>query len=227
MGRKQDKPVDDDWSEKAINDPYATTNDDSFGNDNFSNDSDSFTDEVVIEETTEEDYGSDSFGSMNSDNNNKQARLRAFEEQIIKQMPVGKDGKPLPIPKLSKPAECMILATGGVMQGAIAGIIFGAFNTAITGVMQGHHRMPGFGRYVGAGSRQTAAQFSMWLGTFYGARCAVKPFIHNDMASSAVGGFAAGFVSGLKTRNFRAMVAQGMISGGLVTLFDMFSTKPM
>jgi hypothetical protein len=87
--------------------------------------------------------------------------------------------------------------------------------------------MPGFGSFIAGGSRQTAGQFSVWLGTFYGMRCAVKPIVKNDAASSALGGFAAGFVSAMRTRNVRAMVAQGVVSSALVSVFDMFSARPM
>jgi len=226
MVRKEGEPVDEGWSETELNDPYA--NDESF-NDTSNFSEESFGEEVVIEETTESFSSNDSFSDgsgMNRsgsfvDNFNKET------DKVMKQLPLGKDGKPITIPKLNKQAECLILATGGFVQGGIAGFVFGSFNSAITGVMQGQHRMPGFARFIGAGSRQTAGQFSVWLGTFYGARCAVNPFIKNDQASSAVGGFAAGFVSGMRTRNLKAMVAQGIVSSALVTLFDMFSAKPM
>lgn len=131
--------------------------------------------------------------------------------------------------KISTSAQCTLLAIGGMVQGSIAGFIFGTFNHAFMGLVSGRHKYPGFGKEIMANSRMSAGMFALWLGTYFGSQCVVKSIRKQeraDILTVGLSGYMAGAVSVLKTRNPRAIMVNGLTSATLVMVVQMFSSTP-
>ena len=121
------------------------------------------------------------------------------------------------------------MGIGGMVQGGLAGFIFGGFNHAFMGLVGGRHKYPGFGKEIMANSRISSGMFALWLGTYFSAQCVVKSVrkqTHADLFTVGISGALAGAVSVLKTRNPRAIMVNGMTSAALVVLVQMFSSRP-
>jgi hypothetical protein len=76
-------------------------------------------------------------------------------------------------------------------------------------------------QYVVQSAKTSAMSFSLWLGTFSGAKCTCAVMRgKKDVVNSFVGGAMAGVVASLRSRNPRAILVTSAVSGILASVID-------
>ncbi len=118
-------------------------------------------------------------------------------------------------------SECLIYGSANIIQGAVLGLAIGGVQGVFVGITSGMHRQPGFGGAVWHAAKSSGVQFGVWLGVYSGCRCALAVTRRKDDKLNVFGGgFAAGCVATLRTRNPALIVTNGVASGLIVTILE-------
>jgi hypothetical protein len=124
-------------------------------------------------------------------------------------------------PVISPSVLCTAIGVANFIQGGILGGVIGTFHASIDGFSNGYSRQPGFGRFLFSSGVSSAASFGGWLGAYTSVKCYMKSTrAKDDFLNSFGGGFAAGMVGTLRSRNPRIMIISGLGSGVLMSILD-------
>jgi hypothetical protein len=126
--------------------------------------------------------------------------------------------------KISPEVGCTVAAAVNFIEGGVVGALVGGVHAVVDGYSHGFARQAGFGRYVVGASLGSAVSFGGWLGSYKGTKCYMRAMRgKDDTLNSFGGGFVAGLVGSLRTRNPRVMVVSGIGSGILMSVLDVAS----
>lgn len=128
---------------------------------------------------------------------------------------------------LSNPAAvallCGVYGVSSMMQGFVAGSIFGAFTTILEGAKAGVVSQPGFARSVAVASIANGASLSIWIATYSATTCSCSMYRgKKDYLNNFAGGFAAGCVVTARSRSPRLILLSGLGNGALFAAFEVF-----
>jgi len=120
------------------------------------------------------------------------------------------------------PIICGLGGVGMMTKGFMAGFVYGVGSTAIEGYQAGLSSQPGFGSLVLRTGVSSGGSMAVWLATYSTASCACQLYRggKKDSLNSFVGGFSAGCVSTLRTRNPRVILLSGLTQGVIFTAME-------
>jgi Tim17/Tim22/Tim23/Pmp24 family len=120
------------------------------------------------------------------------------------------------------PIICGLGGAGMMTKGFMAGFVYGVGSTALEGHQAGLSSQPGFGSLVLRTGVSSGASMAVWLATYSTASCACQLYRggKKDSLNSFVGGFSAGCVSTLRTRNPRVILLSGLTQGVIFTAME-------
>ncbi len=128
--------------------------------------------------------------------------------------------------KISGPAYCGVVGIANLIQGGIAGGAIGFVHTMHDAYQQGIIRQPDFPAYLRQGVFRQSINFGGWLCVYGAAKClSTHVRKKNDAMNDFVGGFCAGSVVSLQTRNPRTIVAAGLANGSVMLVMNMFMNR--
>jgi hypothetical protein len=150
---------------------------------------------------------------QHSENDQSQPQTRGNQQ---KQQPV----------KISGPAYCGVVGLANLIQGGIAGGAIGFVHTMHDAYQQGIMRQPDFPAYLRQGVFRQSINFGGWLCVYGAAKC-MSTHIRkkNDAMNDFVGGFFAGSVVSLQTRNPRTIIAAGLANGSVMLVMHSFMNR--
>ena len=140
------------------------------------------------------------------------------------QQPGGAAVAPQPV-KLTGPAYCGVVGVANLIQGAIAGSAIGFFHTMHEAYTLNIMRQPDFPIFLRQGVVRQASNFGGWLAVYGASKCMSTHFRKKDDAMNGfLGGFAAGCVISLQTRNPRTIIAAGLMNGSVMFVMDVITS---
>jgi hypothetical protein len=116
---------------------------------------------------------------------------------------------------------CAILSTGELINGCIIGGVIGAFSGISEGYQQQIHKTPDFKYFLRGRVISNALSIGTSLAVWRGGACVAMGLRKkNDALNSMIGGFFAGVVMGLPSRNPRNMLVSGLSYSFIAGTFD-------
>jgi hypothetical protein len=125
---------------------------------------------------------------------------------------------------LGTPAVVGIIFIRSAFQGAIVGGVFGGLQGAFYGFQNRAALGGNVGTYVMQMSVASGKSFGLWLGTYQASTVFLGRIRHkNDVVNPMIGGFLAGSLSSLASRNRTQILYNGVASGVLMGFMHSFS----
>jgi hypothetical protein len=125
---------------------------------------------------------------------------------------------------LGTPALVGITFVRSAFQGGVIGGVFGGIQGAFYGFQNRAALGGNVGTYVMQMSVASGKSFGLWLGTYQASLVCLGRIRHkNDVVNPIIGGFLAGSISSLASRNRTQILYNGVASGVLMGFMHSFS----
>ena len=153
-------------------------------------------------------YGED---GMEKNQTPSKPQERAGQEQLV----------PKTI-KLSPTSTCGLLGLMNFGGGLFGGAVLGSISTTMDAVQRNYIRSPEFFPTLRAQTMRSSLQFGTWISIYTSSKCMAQVVRKKkDAGNSFIGGFIAGSVVTLNTRNPRVILASGLGNACLLSVFDL------
>jgi hypothetical protein len=155
-----------------------------------------------------------------------------FHEQLLDEetkakrpaLPSKSQEAQIDLSKISTPMLGGIIFVRSFFTGAVIGGLFGGIQGAAYGFQNRAALGGNIGPVIREASLTSAKSFGLWLGTYQSSTAVLSRIRHkNDMGNSIIGGFLAGAISTLSTRNRSQIIYSGVTSGALMGLMHAFN----
>lgn len=124
--------------------------------------------------------------------------------------------------RLSPTSTCGLLGLMNFGGGLFGGAVLGSISTTMDAVQRNYIRSPEFFPTLRAQTMRSAIQFGTWISIYTSSKCMAQVVRNKkDAGNSFIGGFIAGSVVTLNTRNPRVILASGLGNACLLSVFDL------